>query len=205
MRIILVAYILLYNMTGFPQCPEGVNREYDYYLKEISIEGTTNINNFTFSYENPLPTYPIMKNDMCYSEPDTCLMDISIPVYSFTGSVPGMRRDFLTLLKASEYPEITVGVEKSIFDCIATGAHPDNMEMVITLAGVQKKIHVYYSTSSDSNAGITISGNTKLMLTDFHLDPPEKALGLVRVRNEVFIKFDIVISNIQVDLNQALN
>lgn len=200
-----MTYILLCNVTGFTQCPEVGNREYDYYLKEISIKGTTNINNFTFSYENPLPTYPIIKNDMCYSEPDTCIMDISIPVHSFTGSVPAMRNDFLTLLKASEYPEITVGVEKSIFDCIATGAHPDNMEMVITLAGVQKTIHVYYSTSSDSNTGIIISGNTQLMLTDFHLDPPEKALGLVRVKNEVFIKFDIVISNIQVNLNQALN
>lgn len=205
MKNILVIWMLLCSIPVMPQCLDNIYEDYDYCLREISIEGSTNVNNFTFWYENPLYSNALNNENNCTYEPDSGIMDFNIPVQSFRGSISAMRNDFLTLLKASEHPEIIVGIEKKEFDCIASGISADYIDLLVTLAGTQKAVHANYSTRFDSNNRIVLSGATRFLLSDFQLVPPEKALGLVRVQNEVFIKFDIVISNTQINSNQALN
>ncbi|MBN1158619.1 MAG: YceI family protein [Bacteroidales bacterium] len=205
MKLGTLVYMLLLLMNGTQKCPDPEDHDYEYHLQGIRIEGATNINNFEFMYESPLPVSFATEHTDCYSKPDTCLMDFSIPVQSFRSSIPAMRNDFLALLKASEYPEIVVAVQKSSFDCIAGGTFIDQLDMIITLAGTKKALHADYSILTGPENRITVSGETKFLLTDFQLEPPEKAMGLVRVLNEVFIKFDIVISTAGIDSNQALH
>lgn len=197
--------MMLLCMNGMTQCLDRTDDDYRYHLRDISIEGASNVNTFAFWYENPLQNNSSGEDEGCYPEKDTCMVDFNIQVNLFKGSNPVMRNDFLTLLKASEYPEIIVGIEKNTFDCIATGVYTDKMAMVITLAGTKKAVHADYSAYTGKDNRIIVSGQTKFLLTDFKLNPPEKALGLVRVQNEVFIKFDIIISSAGIDSNQALN
>ena len=128
---VMTACILICSHVTLSQCPEQTSQNYDYCLKEISIEGSTNVNSFSFSYENPFFSDVMVVNDFCHhQEPETGLMDFSIPVQSFRGSIPAMRKDFLTLLKAWEYPEIIVGIEKNEFDCITSGIHKDRINLM---------------------------------------------------------------------------
>ena len=206
-NLLLTIAVILAGHTSFSQCAGDSYMDYSYCLSEISIEGATNVNNFSFSYENPLmgSGTSTLASNVCYHEPTGSEnMDFNIPLKSFRGSNPAMRNDFLDLLKAAEYPEVVVGLEKNEFDCIASGKASENIDLIVTLAGVKRSVHADYSTHRDANNRLVLSGITRFSLTDFKLHPPEKALGLIRVKNEVFIKFDIVIQNAST-INQALN
>ena len=207
LKIIGVILMALTFRTGMAQCVDDAYTNYSYCLGEISIEGSTNVNHFSFSYENPVMTKntSALASNICYHEPTgTNRMDFDIPLNSFKGSNPAMRNDFLDLLKAGIYPDVTVGINKNEFDCIASGSPSEKIDLEVMLAGVKKSVQANYTTFRDTENRIVLSGITNFLLSDFHLEPPEKALGLIRVRNEVFIKFDIVIQNAS-SINQALN
>ena len=175
------------------QCIGDEDDIYGYRLTDISIEGSTNLNRFSFLYENP-PIAPVKRDsgkDITGSEG----VDFSIPLRSFRGTVPAMKNDFLSLLKADEYPEVVVAIRDDMLNCSSTNPDIEKITLTVILAGVKRSVPAEFTTFLGPDRKLVLRGRTTFLLSDFRIEPPQKALGLIQVSNEVFIKFDIVVED----------
>jgi hypothetical protein len=165
------------------------------YLKMVSIEGSSNINSFFFTYLNLKEKATHLPSDEYILRYDGGILDFRIPVKAFKGSNPAMTSDFMELLKAKNFPSVSVGFEKSKFDAMSSYDSPSYLNLHITLAGVTKEIKARCSLYNTSDNKQYVSGFTQFNLTDFYLEPPRKAFGLIRVKDMVTIQFDIFITS----------
>ncbi len=160
------------------------------YLNQIIIEGETNINQFNFTFDNS--RYDVLtinekaKSDNLKKE----LIEFEIPVKGFKGDNYLMENDFYTLLNASNHPIIIVGIEKSLLQKIFFGSAGSVIDFYITIAGNTKHVKGEYTTNCKNDLTI-LTGNANIRLTDFSIDPPQKMLGMLKVKDLIFIKFDI--------------
>jgi len=149
----------------------------------IRIRGSSNINQFEFVNVNAELVANTARSQWN--------QEILIPIDSFTGPSKFMVDDFQQLLKASRYPYIKIHIKnKKLL------THPDptaiaHSDAILFIAGVSKKVNLPLTVSECKHAGYIIEGSVELKLTDFHIQPPEKVFGTVRVQDKVFITFAI--------------
>ncbi|MGE0090280.1 MAG: hypothetical protein AB7S50_12490, partial [Bacteroidales bacterium] len=144
---LFVLPILLY-LSVFAQPATTTEKLSDnYLLSNIVIEGETNINGFTFSFENSKininPEHSKLVKELTHNE----IVEFYIPVRAFRGSNTLMEEDFRTILKAEDYPMVKVGIENKKLNSIITENNDQTLNFYLTIAGVTKKISGNYQIS----------------------------------------------------------
>src|SRR5690606_7159308 len=145
---------------------------------ELLIKGTTNVNSFKCVFnikevDKAIPIYYKVTNDRIEFEKANLILDNNC----FDCGNKGMNRDFMALLKSDEYPEIVLELkELKIVDNTTSNM---NAKVKLTLAGISKNYMV--SLKAKDNEPMEVSGNLRLNITDFGLEAPKKALGLIVV------------------------
>jgi hypothetical protein len=158
-------------------------------LNFIHITGESNINQFSFTFnqaDNPGPGSG--------RYPDTADVIIRIPIREFRASNQMMYDDFLHMMKESEYPLIEICLKrKQLNDRVQSGNNSLCPDIRITIAGVTKiyKIDCFLFPCAEN---LFIQGEKKLRLTDFHLTPPVKLKGLVKVSDDINVDFGFMIT-----------
>jgi hypothetical protein len=153
------------------------------------ISGESNINHFSFSFTQPPGDRSSGLHSAIWQTGD----EIAIPVREFEASNPHMYNDFLNQLQAKEYPYITVsfpGFElKNVNDLIVRS----QCKVMITLAGVMQQytIDCFLMNCGDH---FSLRGSKIIRLTDFHISPPVKLNGLIKVRDEITVSFGIILN-----------
>lgn len=193
MKYLFAILILFHGKPVLSQCIDDKEDIYGYSLTDISIEGSTNVNRFSFLYENQ-PISPV-KRDSVIGIGGSEGVDFSIPLRSFRGTVPAMKDDFLSLLRADEYPDVVVAIRDNMLNCSSSDTNIEKITLTVILAGVKRSVPAEFTTFLGPDNKLVLRGSTKFYLSDFSIDPPQKALGLIQVSNEVFIKFDIVVED----------
>lgn len=170
----------------------------NYQLSTILIEGETNINGFRFSFDNS--TININSNQRLKTEKtnENEIIEFLIPVRAFRGSNYLMEGDFQNLLKASEYPMVKVGIEKSQLNSIISDTENLKINFYLTIAGITKLIRGDYLINVCNKDELILQGTTNVKLTDFSIVPPKKMLGVLHVKDLIIIKFDIIISTLNI-------
>jgi hypothetical protein len=193
MKKILFILLAVIPLKVYSQPLSKVNTASTCYLKNISIHGESNVNEFNFTYSNNNKSHTNDKGEVCHPESDTGDVIFYIPVNQFEPSNIAMLHDFKTLIKASDYPEVMVEVDKKTLLEIISGISFTHLNFKLTLAGVTRPIDAQYSAYRLSGSNLVLSGKTQIKLTDFSLEPPEKMFGIIRVENKVFINFEIIL------------
>lgn len=185
---ILVILLLLSGGAMSPLYPEGREKEGSSgCISYLVIKGESNVNRFSFTFRNPTPDEVTGRG---YRTPGK-VTEMLIPVREFEASNPHMYNDFLLQMQESKYPYISIrftptGPEKQS-DLIKYSKR----NVLITLAGVTREYAIDCELVSCGNS-YTIRGSETLRLTDFHIPPPEKLRGLIKVRDEITVSFSIM-------------
>ena len=157
----------------------------------VRIEGASNVNQFYFEqFLNDWQTKEISFNQ----NKDTIILKIS--ANNFVPSIPMMYEDFIHLIKADQHPDIKITIETPPYiwwkqDSI----NQTDTKITIQLAGTSKQYEIPSIFQICQNHSLHLKGAIKLNLTDFNLHPPSKFMGMVKVKNEVFVKFGLVIED----------
>lgn len=153
-------------------------------VNHISIHGSSNVNRFQLINHNPkILRLSNRDND---NKP---YQRIEIAANDFKGDNDRMRKDFLEMVNASEYPFITLDIEsRSLKECRKKKETRD-FKTIITIAGVSNSYVVPCKLDSCRSSGYMLKGNLKVKLTDFGIDPPQKFFGIIKVNNEVLIDY----------------
>lgn len=95
-----------------------------------------------------------------------------------------INKDFHSLLKTKQHPQITLELNKVILKSKGTG----EAFATITIAGVKNG----YSFPIKFTSNNRFSGKLSLDIRDFNLQPPRKLMGLIVIKEKIEINFDIV-------------
>lgn len=120
---------------------------------------------------------------------------IVIPVKGFKCTNNTAFKDFLTLLKAEQYPYLEIYIPHNsnvIYD------KEDSVVLKgvsIVVAGLSKQYDINCKIDKVSNENQILNGTTRIKLTDFGIVPPVKLLGIVRVKNEIIIDFEFCLKS----------
>jgi polyisoprenoid-binding protein YceI len=103
-----------------------------------------------------------------------------------------MDRDLYAALKATDPTTPSWIVAK--FD--ASGAPTDGAMMEtpgsLEVVGIVKSVVAKISTERTTAGEVRAKGSVPLLMTDFGVKPPVGLLGLIRSRNEVLVRFELV-------------
>jgi hypothetical protein len=166
---------------------------------KISVLVETNVNNFTCEFTNPgqfnaLRFKSEVKADAIYFQDAILHLGVS----EFDCGKELMNKDFRALLNEAEYPYITIEFkslkwhDKEIREANKKmGKEIGLLEVLLSVAGTshRKEVEVY----TVEVLGHTLSGTGKIEVNirEFGLEPPEKFLGLVKVKETINIRFDL--------------
>jgi polyisoprenoid-binding protein YceI len=93
-------------------------------------------------------------------------------------------------LKKEEHPRVLFSVKG------ANVPKNENQELKGTLnvAGVEKEVAVPVTVTESGEDGLQISGEHKIVLQDYEIEPPTAMFGTIVVGDEVTVKFDLKFS-----------
>jgi hypothetical protein len=121
--------------------------------------------------------------------PETSISRIIIPVKEFTCINKFVYNDFLTLLKAEQYPYLEIDIPYNSSLKFNTGDSLILRNVTIIVAGVSSRYDINCKIYKVDNENKILNGTTRMKLTDIDIVPPVKVLGLVKVKNEIIINF----------------
>jgi len=160
----------------------------------IDITVESNINRLFFKYD--LKGVCLTLNDRiktAYAH-DTTFSAIRVPVKEFRSTNQMAYRDFLELVRSEEYPVLEIVIPDKPVARYDSGSELKLNGVAVTVAGVTRLYDVSCTIEKSENNRL-LTGIIIIKLTDFDIDPPVKWAGLVKVRNEIIVKFGLCIRN----------
>jgi hypothetical protein len=121
--------------------------------------------------------------------------DIIVPVKDFKCTNRMAYRDFLKLLKAGEYPVMKVTIPGNIVDQLQNRESVILRDVLITIAGVSKKYDITCRAEKNGLKKNILVGTISVRLEDLNIDPPEKYFGMVKIKDQVIVKFGLGIKD----------
>jgi len=166
---------------------------------EVYLVGSSNINNFTCyckeDFSNEVFTYSIQKKETVAEFENTIL---SLESRSLDCGNNRMNRDMYQTLKVEKYPFINIELKEVILKAPRfLSQHeswiPYNAWVNVTVAGVTKPKLIEVSAISMGYGRYRFVSSAHLEFSDFNLEQPIALMGLVKVKNEISIYFDIIL------------
>ncbi|MFU8812324.1 MAG: YceI family protein [Balneolaceae bacterium] len=161
---------------------------------ELAIEGTSNVNQFRciagqYAVDATAPNGSLSSA----SEENPLHIDVSILVKGFECGRSRMNRDLQDALLADEHPDIhfrylsTVDAiyhsQRDLYQLLISGE--------LTVAGTTRIIMFSAFGRLHDNQLVQLEGQTDILMTDYGIDPPSAMLGLVQVRDELTVHFNL--------------
>lgn len=197
MRILLAILVLV------PLCVFGGSGNYYSYSvnpkSKVALTGTTNVNSYecvsndSFTRGYLLADLLPGSNAIYFSE-----ATLGLRVESFDCGNRLMNRDFHNALGAAINPfiEIELIEARALANSMPGDYGKIRIQLSLVVNGVSKQTDMIVDFSNINNSSYTISGSINLRLSDFKIDPPSPALGLVKVRDQVTINFNLQVETI---------
>jgi hypothetical protein len=189
-------YLLLILFANYP--PENntakSGRNYTVFLSgksRLTIHGSTNVSRFQYQYTKPLQPDRI-SIEVQNTPRGLHFSDAVIQLQSaaFKCGQAQMDRDLQKLLLADQHPYITILLKKVALTHQTGNSQQIQSEVEITMAGVTRQYLIPMSVAN-SAAGYTFSGKLALDICEFGLEPPKVMMGLVTIKDNVDIKFNL--------------
>ncbi|HEY0142816.1 MAG TPA: YceI family protein [Thermoanaerobaculia bacterium] len=121
--------------------------------------------------------------------------NLRVPVQSLRCLNRQMDRDMYEALRAQAHPVIEfrfAGLTGGIEHDIDGGSYRTTIAGTLSLAGAQRQINVEVEARRLSRDRFRLRARLPLRMTDFRITPPTAVFGMVKVKNELTVTFDMV-------------
>ena len=155
----------------------------------IDITVESNINKVLFKYNLNENEYPFRAIAFTGDRQNASEINIVVPVKEFQCSNNIAYRDFISLLKANQYPYLSISLPRDELVMNGPGDMVEIRDVLITIAGLPKKYNINCSVIYSSEGYPVLVGTIKIRLTDLDILPPVKSFGLIKIKDEIIVKF----------------
>jgi hypothetical protein len=199
MKKFLPILMLLYSLVvgfriagGEPEVKEPTTGYID-----ITVESNINKIFFTYAFNEGSV---FVSGSSLLSNNNASLALITVPVREFKCINQYIYHDFLTLLKASQYPNLTITLPQKFPLQYQTTDSVILHGVMINIAGVSRIYDIPCYIEYLNQKDIALIGTAKIRLTDLEIEPPVKSLGLVKIKNEIIVKFGLRLDDYNLNL-----
>ena len=189
---------LLFCFITFPSWA-GSGNFYAYSVHErsaIKLSGTTNINSFECVSEEDIPRGQMVadllpgSNAIFFSQ-----ASLELKVASFDCGHRVMSKDFHQALGGKTSPHIQIRLLE--VRPLSSSQRQNNgrirAEVAIIINGKTRNTDIIVEYQTLDYYSYKLSGSKDLHMSDFGIEPPSPAFGLVKVEDKVTIHFDLVV------------
>jgi len=152
----------------------------------INIVVESNVNKVNFSY----PISQVNLRDETGPETNAKTA-IVVPVKDFRCDNKVARRDFLELLQADRYPDLSIEIPRKVLTQLRFRRSVTLHNILINIAGVTKAYDITCREEDDGAGGKILVGTIIVPLSDLNINPPSKFFGMVKIKNDVIVKFGL--------------
>ncbi|MEO6721640.1 MAG: hypothetical protein ABIN67_14830 [Ferruginibacter sp.] len=162
----------------------------------LRVEGKSNINSFTCNINE----YAAKDTIVCIDELSTPIRlsgNLQMDVLSFNCHSSMITKDLRKTLKAEEYPKLNIrflSLQSMPSPLSKTESIDGSLE--VELAGVVKRFEVSYSFTTIGAGYIKLNGGHRFCFSDFKLIPPKKMAGLIKIKDEFDVNFQLILRTI---------
>ena len=189
MKVRFIILFLIYPvLTGFITGGKKTGRM-DITSGYIDITVESNINKLFFKYDLEEKVSPFQGIAIPGDSKDTSAISIYVPVRDFHCTNYLGYKDFLELLKANQYPYLSISFPRAAIKMDESGHLKMIRGVLITIAGFSKEYDISCRIGYSDKGDPVLIGSTKIMLTDLEIKPPVKSLGLIKIKNEIIVNF----------------
>jgi hypothetical protein len=185
-KFLPIVMLLLTGAFTSAQTPFQVKEVAVLPSSHLSITGDTNINKFECNFDT---SYLKKAQKVYYSRKDSIMnftgAILTLDTKGFDCGNKGINQDFNDLIKSDQYPEILLELNKVSLHSRTFGT----ATVCITMAGKEKFYNVPVNIKNGPTAHI--QGELELNIKDFNLEPPKKLFGIIKVKDEIEISFDL--------------
>lgn len=181
---VLLGPMLLLGLAATPQSRYAVDTQSRFW-----IDGTSTMGRYTCEAD------AVMGSGRVLPAGRSVEAEVIVPTAAFDCGNPRMNRDFVDALQAEQHPTIRFRVDRAeILDANPAPGAWVNVRATGTLrlAGVERPITLDAEGQRLPDGRVRIRGRHPLKMTDFGVEPPTGLLGLVRARDAVVARFDLV-------------
>jgi polyisoprenoid-binding protein YceI len=166
---------------------------------KVTLDGSSNVHNWSCKSSAFQATIELDSNYQTRAlaelpKPITKVV-VNIPVKSLKCGKAKMDDNMYKALKADEFTEIryvldTYEVTKALTtaDTLAARTFGD-----LTVAGQTKRVEIPIIALRKAGGSMTGEGALKILMTDFGIKPPVALLGTLRTKNEIEVKFQVLL------------
>lgn len=159
----------------------------------LEVLGTTNVSNFACeNYEYTGQEYLIQRISEG-QEVGQWSGEVKITSKNFDCNNALMTKDFKKTIEVEKFPVISVkflGLTKES----ETATQKNLMgQVVITMVGISRKYDISCVFLASQENSALLSGERRIQLSDFKIEPPEKFFGAVKVSDEIKVNFSLVL------------
>ena len=161
----------------------------------LCIEGRTNISSFTcdiveYLNEDTILLYRDLNNDQKYI---TAKGGLSIDINRFDCHRAYLTTGFKKTLKPAENGHMIINLLTLGYIKPNTPSQHVKGYVEIQLAGVTRFMEIDYSVINSHPGLLELTGTRKMLFSDFKLNPPKKAGGLIKVEQEIMVRFQLML------------
>jgi polyisoprenoid-binding protein YceI len=158
----------------------------------IKVLGTSNVHNWTMEAQNP--TAEALFSTIAGDEDipkNLSSLSFSVDANSLKSEHSSMDNRTYKTIKADAYPKITFKLISSVITPLKKNAFLIKATGLLTIAGTSKTIAMQVNGSLNEDNSITCSGQQKIKLTDFNIQPPSFMMGAMKVGDELTIQYGL--------------
>lgn len=159
----------------------------------LQVAGKSNVNEFSCKIRE----YAAKDTITCSDEPAKTITlsgELKMDVLSFNCNSSVITKDLRKTLKAETYP--TFNIRFLSLQSMPTLLR--NTELIkgcleVELAGVVKKFELNYAFTAIGAGYIKLTGSHRFCFSDFNLSPPRKLAGLIKIKDEFDVSFQLIL------------
>lgn len=158
----------------------------------VKVSGKSNVHDWTMTAENPVCEAVFAPFTTEENVPKNLhSLSFSVNAKNLKTESTSMNSRTYKAIKADAYPQITFKLREATVTPLQKNKFSLNATGTLTIAGVSKVITLPVNGEVKSDNTIVCTGQEKIKLTDYGIQPPSFMLGAMKVGNDLSIAFTL--------------
>ncbi|MNK03742.1 YceI-like domain protein [compost metagenome] len=156
----------------------------------VKISGKSNIHDWTMIAQNPMceANFGAVSGESGVPK-NLVSLNFNVKAKNLKSESESMNNRTYKAIKADAYPDIDFKLREATVTPLQKNKFSVNATGTLTIAGVSKLITIQVIGEVSADNTILCTGQEKIKLTDYGIQPPSFMLGAMKVGNELTISF----------------
>ena len=155
----------------------------------LKVEGTSNIHDWELTAEELQGSMKVQMEDGQLVQIDD--IKFTVVAESLKSGKGGMDKNTYKALNTDKHKTITYQLQKvNNLDCTSKSSCKVTTTGVLTVAGTKKNVELVFDAKVSGDK-IVLSGNKKIKMTEFNVEPPTAMFGTITTGDDLNIKFQV--------------